>query len=182
MSWRPSYHLWASQVALVVKYPPANAGDERNAGSIPRSGRSPGEGHGNPLQYSCLENPMDRGGWWATVHGVAKSQTWLKLLSMPAHRGQIPWRRTHRTQGWERSLGWLIKSRDEAAISLWRAGLDQESGPDYLPCCLWSSVQMRAPNSLTPLTQENLCPTPWWGCGGWWGRRVELCLAARLSW
>ena len=46
-----------------------------NAGSIPRSGRSPGEGHGNPLQYSCLENPMDRGGWWATVHGVAKSQT-----------------------------------------------------------------------------------------------------------
>ena len=59
----------------MVKYPPANAGDERNAGSIPRSGRSPGEGHGNPLQYSCLENPMDRGGWWATVHGVAKSQT-----------------------------------------------------------------------------------------------------------
>ena len=113
---------------------------------------------------------------------VSKRWTWLKQLSMPAHRGQIPWRRTHRTQGWERSLGWLIKSRDEAAISLWRAGLDQESGPDYLPCCLWSSVQMRAPNSLTPLTQENLCPTPWWGCGGWWGRRVELCLAARLSW
>ena len=60
----------ASQVALVVKYPLANAGD---VGSIPKSGRSPGEGNGNPLQYSCLENPMDRRAWWATVHGVTKS-------------------------------------------------------------------------------------------------------------
>ena len=50
-----------SQVALVVKNPPANAEDVRNVGSIPRLGRSPGEGNGNPLQYSCLENPMDRG-------------------------------------------------------------------------------------------------------------------------
>ena len=56
----------ASQVALVVKNPPANAGDIRDMGSIPRSGRSPGEGHGNPLQYSHLENPMDRGAWRAT--------------------------------------------------------------------------------------------------------------------
>ena len=63
----------ASQVALMVENPPANAGDLRDAGSIPGSGRSPGEGHGNPLQYSCLENPMDRGAWWATAHGVAKS-------------------------------------------------------------------------------------------------------------
>ena len=54
--------------ALVVKNPLANAGDVRNEGSIPGWGRSPGEGHGNPLQYSYLENPMDRGAWWATVH------------------------------------------------------------------------------------------------------------------
>ena len=54
---------------------PANAGDIRDTGSIPMSGRSPGEGHGNPLQFSYLENPMDRGAWWATVHGVAKSWT-----------------------------------------------------------------------------------------------------------
>ena len=53
-------------------------------GSIPGSGRSPGGGLGNPLQYSCLENPMDRGAWWATVHRVAKSQTWLEQLSMHA--------------------------------------------------------------------------------------------------
>ena len=61
------WHLysWASQVALVVKNPPANTGD---SGSIPGSGRSPGGGNGNPLQYSCLENPTDRRAWWATVH------------------------------------------------------------------------------------------------------------------
>ena len=68
----------ASQVALVVKNPPANAGEVRDVGSIPGSGRSPGGGHGNPLQYSCLENPMDRGAWRATVPGVAKSRTQLK--------------------------------------------------------------------------------------------------------
>ena len=67
--------LEASQVARRVKNPPANAGDLRDVGSIPGSGRSPGESHGNPLQYSCLDNPMDRGAWWAIVHRVAKSGT-----------------------------------------------------------------------------------------------------------
>ena len=56
----------------MVESLPVNAGDLRDAGLIPGPGRSPGEGHGNPLQYSCWENPMDRGTWWATVHGVAK--------------------------------------------------------------------------------------------------------------
>ena len=55
----------------------ASAYDEGDPGLIPGSGRSPGEGNSNPLQYSCLENPMDRGAWWATVHGVAKSRTRL---------------------------------------------------------------------------------------------------------
>ena len=63
--------VWASQMVLVVKSPPANAGDARDTDSIPGSGRSPGGGHGNPLQYSCLGNPMDRAAWRATVHGVA---------------------------------------------------------------------------------------------------------------
>ena len=57
----------------MVKNLLANARDIRDVGSIPGSGRSPGEGNGNPLQYSCLENSTDRGAWWATVHGVAKS-------------------------------------------------------------------------------------------------------------
>ena len=70
--------LWASQVALVVKNLPASVGDVRDPGSVPGSGRSPGGGHGNSLQYCCLENPMDRGAWWATVHRVTKSQTLLK--------------------------------------------------------------------------------------------------------
>ena len=62
-------------MALVFKNPPADAGDIRDTGSIPGLGRSPGERNGNPLQYSCLENPMDRGDWWTAVHGVTKSQT-----------------------------------------------------------------------------------------------------------
>ena len=71
----------ASQVALVVKSLPANTGDLRDMGLILGSGRSPGGGNGSPLQYSCLENPMDRIAWQATVHRVAKSQTQLKLLA-----------------------------------------------------------------------------------------------------
>ena len=69
---------WASNL-------PTNAGDIRDTGSIPGLGRSPRGGHGNPFQYSCLENPMDRGAWWATVHRVAKSQTWLKQLHTHTH-------------------------------------------------------------------------------------------------
>ena len=60
-------------MALVVKNPPANAGDTRVEDSMPGWGRAPGGGNGNPLQYPCLENPMDRGVWRATVHGVTKS-------------------------------------------------------------------------------------------------------------
>ena len=71
LAWRIPW-IEASQVALVVKNPPANAGD---AGSIPESGRSPGEGNSNALQYSCLENPTDRGTWQATIHRVTKNQT-----------------------------------------------------------------------------------------------------------
>ena len=65
-------------MALAVKNLPANAGELRDMRSIPESGRSPGEGHGNPLLYSCLENPMGTGTWWVTVHGVAKRWTQLR--------------------------------------------------------------------------------------------------------
>ena len=66
---------------LSGKEPACNARDTGDAGSIPVSGRSSGGGHGDPLQYYCLENPMHRGAWRATVYGVAKSHTWLKWLS-----------------------------------------------------------------------------------------------------
>ena len=78
--------LWPSQVALVVKNPPAKAGDIRDVSSVPGLERSPGGQHGNPLQYSYLKNPTDRGAWQATVRGVAKSQTQLKQLSTHAHK------------------------------------------------------------------------------------------------
>ena len=71
-------HVLGFPGGAVVKNPIANAGDSRDKGSIPGSGKSPGEGHGNPVQYSCLGNPMDRGAWWATVYGVAKSQLQLR--------------------------------------------------------------------------------------------------------
>ena len=66
----------------MVKNVPSNAGDARDAGSISGPGRSPGVGHHNAFQYSCLENPMDRGAFWATVHGVAKSQTRLSDFTL----------------------------------------------------------------------------------------------------
>ena len=66
-------YRWASQVALVVKNPPANAGNIRDMGLIPGLERSLGGGNGNPFQYSCLKNPMDRGAWRVMVHGVVKS-------------------------------------------------------------------------------------------------------------
>ena len=85
----------------VVKNPPASAGDVRDSGLIPKSGRVTEKGNGNPLQYSFLENPMDRGAWWATVCGVAQSWQWLKQLLVPS--------------GWENSwktvhlLGWEVR-------------------------------------------------------------------------
>ena len=75
-------------MVLVVNNMPVNAGDIRDVGSVPGSGRSPGGGHGNPFQYFCLEKSMDRGAWQVTVHGVAKSRTRLKQLGTQAH--QIP--------------------------------------------------------------------------------------------
>ena len=72
-------------MALVVKNPSANAGDKRDVGLIPGSGRSPGGGHGNPLQYTCLGNPMDRGACWTTVHRITKSQTQLSDLVPNMH-------------------------------------------------------------------------------------------------
>ena len=80
----PPPHSCASQVVLVVKNLPAKAGGVRNTGSILGSGRSPRGGHDSPLQYSCLENPIDRGTWQAIGHRVTKSWTELKRLSTQA--------------------------------------------------------------------------------------------------
>ena len=76
-------------MALVVKNLPAMQVDIRDPGSVPGPGRYPEEGNGNPFQYSCLENPMDRGAWWAAVHGVAQSGTRLKRLSTHAQHNKL---------------------------------------------------------------------------------------------
>ena len=81
--------MGASQEVLEVKNLPSNAGDIRDMGLIPGLGRSPGEGHGYPLQYSCLDNPVDRGAWWAMAYRITNSWTQLKQLSTHAQRHYI---------------------------------------------------------------------------------------------
>ena len=82
----PSLRFLETKRASQVKNLPSNAGDIRDASLIPELGKFPRERHGNPLQYPCLENPMDRGAWGLSVPGVAKSRTQLKQLSIHAHR------------------------------------------------------------------------------------------------
>ena len=109
--------LWASQMVLVVKNPPANAGDIRDEGSVPRLGRSPGGGHSNPLQYSCLENPMDRAAWWSTVLGSHRAgHDWSYLACMHAS----PISRPTETETLETShLCLQCPSNDSDAHSAW---------------------------------------------------------------
>ena len=95
-------------MAQRVKSPPANA---EAAGMILGWGRSPGGGHGNPLQYSCLGNPMDRGAWWATVHGVTKSRTWLSHWTH-----SIPILQAHKLQGGESRSRDGQLARDRAGV------------------------------------------------------------------
>ena len=106
VGWGPS------QVVLAVKNPPTTVGDIRDPGSIPGSGRSPGVGQGNPLEYSCLKNPMDRAAWRALVHRVTQSQTRLKRLS------------THgRTRLVRKGLCCAVLSRSVVSNSLCAPGL-----------------------------------------------------------
>ena len=98
-------NMRGSQVALMVKNPPSNVGDVRDAGLIPESGRSPGGGPGNPQQY-CLENRTDRGARWATDHGVAKSRTRRKQLNTRACEHETSLRSREKSSGAGGSLHW----------------------------------------------------------------------------
>ena len=97
-------YTWGFPGGTSGKEPTCQCRRHRDMGSILGLGRCPGRGHGTPLQYSCLENPMDRGVWWSTVHGVAKSQTWLKKLSTPTQEVYILSLAPHR---WYLSLNHL---------------------------------------------------------------------------
>ena len=113
-----TYMYGASQVVLVVKNSPAKEGEAWDVGSIPGSGRSPEGGHGNPLQYSCLENPMNRGAWQATVHSISNSQTQLKQSDMHARMHtyvcikyyEFLWRKYGLILWWEKSTSFLTNT------------------------------------------------------------------------
>ena len=123
----------------MVENPPANAGEVRDAGSIPGSGRSPGGGRGNPLQYSCLENPMDRGTWWATgLEGRkgsdATEATWHAHVGMKVRQTLTVWYESDRKEE-EGGETKKMKSRDEKRTkcpqgkSAWSSSHPLSSGP-----------------------------------------------------
>ena len=124
--------MGTSQVALVVKNPPAKAGDVRDLESNPWSGRPPGGGHGNPLQCSCLGTPMDRGAWWATGYGVAETWTQLKQLSTQACTLVIQAQETYLgVPGWTARYFYL-KADLSGHSPLW---LSYSCGPKPYECC-----------------------------------------------
>ena len=155
----------------VVKNLPANAGDIRNTDSILGSGRSPGGEHGNPLQYSCLENPMDRGAWRATVHRVSQSQTRLKGLSTQGYTHSV----THDSQ-------WGAHGLEQSTSALLTPFLGLRNGACFLPnvvsfffnrkeamhfylfTCFWSSWVFVAVQGLSLVAvSRGYC---WLWCGG----------------
>ena len=138
-------------------------------------GRSPGGGHGNPLQYSCLENPMDRGAWWATVHGIAKTQTQLKQLSTHAHikvyKGKrlLFWRKTIRERLHTRGVlkEWCheirLKRNVDYGLGTWSPSIAPRSPPNHHTVKVKTNVATRqvallhTPSQLPPrsLLQRN---------------------------
>ena len=138
-------YMWGFPGGSEVKVSASNAGD---LGSIPGLGRSPGEGNGNPLQYSCPENPMDGGAWWATVHGVAKSQTRLSDFTSPIHLTMKKWlmhesiQGSHSTSDYECEL----QSR-KACYSFSRKYGDNHI---YFACMLSRSVMSRSLDCSLP--------------------------------
>ena len=150
----------ASQAALVVNNTSANAGDVRDAGAIPGSGRSPGGGHGNPLQYSCRENPMDRGAWQATVHRVEKSQTQRKWLSK------------HTGKAWS----WLdLRSKKKNKQKTTKDSLGQSETTQYGLCVNWFDQCSSNPFPLLdyePKTMKKLIVEVQFTCS--WDRHAEV--------
>ena len=172
----------------MVKKPPANAGDARDSSSIPGSGRCPGGRHSHPLQCSCLENPMDRGACWATVHGVAK--TWKRLTRQRARTVLQP-----------------VSSEQEERSHLWKFALKGSYVGDFLWCLLWTSltlcfrVKFGEWNVLEFLVCEQVVELPqftkvskdfrvlslqlqmhgWANRSSRWGYRYCVCLASFLS-
>ena len=152
---RCGFDCVVSQVAPVVKNPPASAGDIRDVGSIPGSGRSPGEGNGDPLQDSCLEDALGRGAWRATVHGVGSSQTstawrWtcrcMHGLDCPAACGVFL------DQGWDlRPLHWQVDSwppAHQGSPHVFSIPLSKGTSIVSVPWLWWITLLLRSSKSL----------------------------------
>ena len=150
-------------MALVVKNLLASAGDIRDTCSIPGLGRSPGGGHGNPLQYSCLEHPLNRGPWRATVHRVAKSQTGLKRLSAHMHawmqlRGALG---CQQVRGWSESLwNWRLNEEESKDRSGWIVRNCRSRGWISRGTGKWKSLEVQG-RCLNSAWWQHL----WRGCG-----------------
>ena len=158
-------------MAPVVKNLSADTGDVRNAGLIPVSGRSPGEGNGNPLWYSCLENPMDRGAWQATVHRVLKSQMWLSQHPQSYKGGP-----TLRTTS---SLKYLLKAHILCLVT--------QSCPTLCDPMDHSSsgsfVHVNSPSKIpeSVAKPEGIFPTQGWKPGFPHCRQILYCLSHQES-
>ena len=150
-------------MARVVKNPPANAGNVRDVSSIPGLERSPGGGHGNPLQYPYLENPIDRGAWWVTVYGVTQSGTRLKRLSKQAHTYL-------KCVNYKLALAKSICSdwtRRASAIFL--------CGDWTLCCCSWRPINNPEGNSGWRVRYSVLH-------GNWWNGSLDRYFQELISW
>ena len=161
-SWREKLHLYLQPISLKegfpggseVKNPPANAGD---AGSIPGSGRCPGEGNGHPFQYPFLGHPLDRGAWWTTVLGVAKSQTQL-TLSLESTRKWIKYvdsRPSHSSWGnveLSRTLLILL------AMMLWQGSYQIQNIWTLSYSCCWAIFNTSSVHPLHLRTTLSSCP------------------------
>ena len=140
-------------MTLAVKNPPAIAEYVRDMGSVPGLGGPPGGGNGNPLQYSCLETPKDRGAWWATVHDVAKSETWLGDWAPTKQRGTGYWgncARDGEEQLWAQNSGGRLQRRvgllRNVAVSL-ETSRGTPTASNYWPA---RAFRASAPQPQTP--------------------------------
>ena len=136
-----------TSVVLVLKNPPANAWDIRDLELTPGSGRCPGEENGNPLQYSCLKNPVDQGAWWTTVHGVTESQTvlkWLGTMYWPA----VALMMTYKKSKASNNKGYLLHTHPQLSCNSAGLGFRVRLDPGLLHVSLilldWVATETRS--------------------------------------
>ena len=144
----------------MVKNPPENAGNAADAGLIPGSGRSPREGNGNPLQYSCLENPMDRGSWWATVHGVTRVRHNLATERPPV---SIIYLCANKMFCTHNSLSWEHPTSVDLSLLIFKMSVGTDALPMWRLSILYLSVASRVSLHYADIANKNQSSRKqWW--------------------